>query len=290
MTDGTTTTTAAAADTTASAAAAASTAAAKPWFEGKASPEDIGHWENKGWKKDDPADVALQATKQARELQRHFGVPPERLLKLPERADDAAGWATVNARLGVPEKADGYDFAGLKHADGKDVAQPFVDAMRTALHEAGVRKDAARDIAQKVIKFQDDSTAAQKSEVAAARATQISDLQKQWGNNLELNKMRAAEGAKRLGLSPEAVAALEGQMGYSNLMEAMRKIGVGTSEDTFEESGGGGNPTTANGAKARLSELQGDAAWAKKLIAGDATVKREFNNLMMMIYGDQVAA
>lgn len=265
----------------------------KPWFEGKATPEDIGHWDNKGWKKDDPVTIALEATKAVREAQRFIGVPPERLLKLPERADDKAGWDAVNARLGVPAKAEEYDFAGLKYADGNDVEQGFVDALRTSLHKAGVRKDAAREIAKDMMKYSDSGEAQAAGETAAQRATNLAELQKLWGGNTELNRLRAMEGARRLGLSKEATELMEGQIGYVNLMEVMRKIGVGTSEDTFTEAGQGGAPTTVNGAKARLAELQADRDWARKLVdkdaAGHAAVRREFDNLMLQIHGGEAA-
>src|SRR6185369_761088 len=98
MTDATTTQTSQTQDGT----TGTTTAPATPWYQGKVDAETIGHWDNKGWKKDDPIAVAIEASKQARELQRHFGVPADQLLKLPKDTTDEAGWRAVRQRLGAP--------------------------------------------------------------------------------------------------------------------------------------------------------------------------------------------
>jgi hypothetical protein len=97
------------------------------------------------------------------------------------------------------------------------------------------------------------------------------------------------EGARRLGITPEAVKAMESQIGYRSVMETMRKIGAGTSEDTFVEGGGnkpgGGSPTTREGAVSRLNELMQDPAWGKRLTAGDVQATTEWRSLLQMIDG-----
>jgi hypothetical protein len=94
------------------------------------------------------------------------------------------------------------------------------------------------------------------------------------------------QGAKRLGLTPDGVAALEGQIGYTNVMEALRKIGAGTTEDTFVEGGHGGSPTTMNGAKARKAELMADKAWAARYLSGGIPERQEMDNLNLLIAGE----
>jgi hypothetical protein len=68
-------------------------------------------------------------------------------------------------------------------------------------------------------------------------------------------------------------------------MEFWRKIGSGTTEDTFVESGHGGNPVTMNGAKARITELQADPEWTARYLKGMPKEKQEMDNLMQLIYG-----
>jgi hypothetical protein len=266
-------------------------AAGKPWYDGKADAETIGHWDNKGWKKDDPVAIALEATKAARELQKHFGVPETQLLKLPAKPDDEAGWKGVYKRLGVPDEAKGYDLAAVKHADGRELDATLAESLRTSMLNANVSTERASVIAKAVVKHMDDQAAAAASEKTATVKAERDALQKDWGTNFEFNRLTAMQGAKRLGLTPEQVTALEGQIGYKAIMEKLRLIGKGTTEDTFTEGGHGGAPTTQNGARARLAELQADPAWGAKLVSktDGAAEKREFQNLMQIINGEVAA-
>lgn len=262
-----------------------------PWYEGKLDTEALGHIENKGWKKDDPIDVAINATKQARELQKHFGVPPEQLLKLPKDTADEAGWKAVRERLGAPKEPKEYDLSGVKFKDGKDIDAGLADALRASLHKAGTPKDAAPEIAKAVVGFMDGKDAAAASERAAKITAERAELTKEWGTNWEFNRLTAMQGAKRAAGSDEGaqklVDAMQNTIGYKATMEFWRKIGAGTTEDTFvENTGGGTNPVTRAGAVARLSELKADKAWASRLLAGDAATKREFDGLMQLIHGE----
>src|SRR5205809_740355 len=135
------------AETAAAAAAAASAAAAKPWYDG-VDAETIGHWDNKGWKKDDAKEIALAATKQAREALAQSCVPKDR--------------------------ATGIVAAVAKHLEGKAAADSAVNVAKLAEEKAALAKN--------------------------------------WGTKFDFNHLQAMEGAKRLGITPEAVKALEGQI------------------------------------------------------------------------------
>ena len=260
-----------------------------PWYEGKLDAELIGHIENKGWKKDDPVSVAVEATKAARELQKHFGVPAEQLIKLPAKPDDEAGWAAVRQRLGAPKEAKEYDLTNVKYADGSDLEQSFTDTMRAALHKAGTPKDMAPEVVKAVVKYLGDADTAEANERAATIQTQRAELLKEWGPNAEFNRLTAMQGAKRAAGDDAGAAklidAMQNQIGYKATMEFWRKIGAGTSEDTFVDTRPGGTPTTRNGAVARLAELKADPDWSARLLKGSATEKREFENLMQLIHG-----
>lgn len=253
-----------------------------PWYEGKADAETVGYWQNKAWKHDDPVTIALEATKAAREAQKFVGVPPEQLIRLPKDAKDEAGWNSVYQRLGKPSDPKEYDFTAVKSADGTAISPALADAIRTAAFANHQPKDAATAFAQSVVKHLDDQRAAQTAESTAKLNTEKAELAKNWGPNADLNKLTAMQGAKRLGVSPEAVAALEKAVGYAQTMEMFRKVGAGTSEDTFVE-GQSHNPTTVASAQARLSELQNDKAWVDRLFKGDAATRREHDALIQQI-------
>ena len=263
----------------------------QPWYHGKVDAEIIGHWDNKGWKKDDPAAVAIEATKAARELQKHFGVPAEQLIKLPKDLSDADGMKPVYARLGVPAEPKEYDFSTVKFG-GQDLETGFADKMRAALHSAAVRKDAGPAVVKAVVEYLEAADAAEAAEATARKQTGIARLKDNWGKagmNAAINEARALEGANRLGLNQQQYEKICDAIGWDVGPELMRKIGVGTTEDTFHEGGTGGShsPTTVQGAQARLAELQANPEWAAKLISKNegSAEKREFANLMAIISG-----
>lgn len=281
MADATTTATTA---TTATAAATSATTAT-PWYEGKATPEIIGFWQNKNYNLTDPITVAIESGKAAAELQRHYGVPPERLIKLPE-GNDAAQWKAVWQRLGVPAEAKDYDFTGVKNAAGEPIDGKLADTLRAELFARNVPKDAATEIAKAMVKHQDGISAEQSALQAGKTAEEKAKLATSWKGKEDINLLQARVGAERLGFAPEDVAAMEKQVGYAKTMEAFRRVGALSAEDSFVEGGGGsGSPATAEGAQARLSQLTTDPAWGKRLLSGDPGARAEFDQLSRQITG-----
>src|SRR5690349_18812738 len=69
-----------------------------PWYKG-VDQETVGFWQNKGLELDDPAKFATKLTEQYRAAERHIGVPPDRIIRLPEKNDDVQGWNGVWQRL-----------------------------------------------------------------------------------------------------------------------------------------------------------------------------------------------
>jgi hypothetical protein len=256
----------------------------KPWYDGKLDADLLGHVQNAGWKVDDPATLAAEAVKAHREARKFIGVPESQLLRLPTDAKDEAGWNSVWQRLGVPKDPKEYDFSAVKRADGSAIDDQFAETIRQTAATNRVPKDAATAFAQSLVKYQDDQRAAQVAEATAKLNTEKADLAKSWGPNADMNKLAAMQGAKRLGVDAETIAALENVAGYSKVMEMFRKIGAGTSEDTFVD-GKSAAPATAASAQARLDELSADKAWRARLFAGDAAAKREHDALIQQITG-----
>ncbi len=271
----------------AAAAAALAAGGAKAWHDG-VDAEILGHWQNKGWKVEDPKEIALAATKQAREAEKHFGVPPDQLLKMPKADARPEDIKAFRQRLGMPAEAKEYDFSTVKDAAGNPIAEPLADTLRVSAHNAGLSKEAAATMAAAVQKHIDDAKTTDGTLNAAKLAEEKTKLAANWKNNYDFNHLKAMEGARRLGITPDAVKALEGQIGYAAVMEAMRKIGSATSEDTFIERGatGGGTPTTKEGAVARKAELMADKAWQARYLGGGAAEKMEMTGLNIMISGD----
>lgn len=248
--------------------------------------ELMGHAQNKGWKLDDPKIAFATAVTEHRKLQSHFGVPAEQLLKLPKDQADEAGWKQVYTRLGVPEDAKGYDFAGVKFADGKDLDAGFADTMRAALLGAHVPKDRAADVVKAVVKFMDGTSAEDAAVKAGKLAEEKTALAANWKANEAANKFIAQQAATKLGIAPETVAALEGVVGYKAIMEMFHKIGTAIGEAKFVSSeGNNGGIMSRDQAVARKSELMSDKAWGDRYIKGGPPERREMQSLNVIIAG-----
>ena len=170
----------------------------------------------------------------------------------------------------------------------------FADAMRAGLAAAFVPKDKATAIVNSVVKYLENEDKTDSTLSAGKLAEERAALEKNWGgkdsNTHRFNLLAAKEGASRLGLDPEGLAAFESQMGYSKVMEALRKIGNARKEDVFVESGSAGSAsgavTTREGAMSRKQELFSDKAWVTRLNSGDGEAKAEWKRLNQMIEGD----
>lgn len=259
---------------------AAPAAPAAKWHDGVA-PEVLGFWQNKGLPLDSPKDFGLKLTELYKGAEKFIGVPPDQVIKIPKSDAPAEDIRAYYERLGAPKEAKDYDLSAVKDPG-------ISEAMRAAMHERGVSKDAAVAIASSVARAIESKSTSDTTELAATLQAQKDALAKNWGDKFQYNQLQAIEGARRLGIDKDGVAALEKTIGYDKVMEAMRKIGAHTREDTFVERGAGGpvgDVTTLEGAQARKNELMADKTWVEKYNAGDPAAKREMTRLNQMITG-----
>jgi len=264
----------------AAAAAADAASATKPWHTG-VDAEVLGFWQNKGLPLDDPKAFGVKLTELYKGAEKFIGVPPDQVVKLPKADASPTDLRAFYERLGAPKEAKDYDLSAVKDTS-------IAEALRNVVHARGVPKDAVTDIAKAVATAIDGKAAADNAVTTNKLAEQKDALVKNWGDKYAYNHLQAIEGARRLGITPEGVKALEGQIGYGQVMEAMRKIGASTREDTFVERGAGGpngDVTTLEGARARKAELMGDKDWVAKYNNGDPAAKREMTRLNQMITG-----
>lgn len=278
---------AAAATTETTAATSTTTATTAPWHDG-IDAETVGWWQNKGYKVESPKDLASAITKNYRDLERHLGGGPDDIVRIPKAGSKPEDIKAFWARLGAPAEAKEYDFNGIKF-NGEDLDPAFADHMRTTLAKRFIPKDQAAGLVKDVVEFLESADKAEASITNGKIAEEKANLQKNWGPNFDYNHLKAIEGARRLGITPEAVKALEGQVGYAATMEAFRKIGAGTTEDMFVDSVRGGPhgvAVTREGAIARKAELERDPVWVKAYLSGGMEQAREMNALNIMIDGE----
>ena len=256
------------------------------WYEGKVDAETIGFWQNKGYDVSDPVKVSSELTKQYRAAEKFIGVPPDQVLRLPKADGKPEEFAAMWQRLGTPADAKDYDFSSVKFG-GNDLDPAFADAMRQGLHAASVPKDKAAGIVASVVKYLESADTTEATLNGAKLAEEKASLAKNWADKFDFNRLTAMEGARRLGISAEGIAAMENQIGYAAVMEAMRKIGASTREDTFVERGvgGTGDVTTVEGAMSRKAELMSDSGWVQRYLSGSQSEKREMDRLNTLIDG-----
>jgi len=263
--------------------------AAPAWHEGVEA-DTVGFWQNKGWNTADPKAFATELTKSYRELEKHFGVPPNQLAKLPGPTSKPEDVRAFWDKLGVPGKPEDYDFSGVK-IDGNALSEDLVSSLRSALASANVAKDKAAPIAEAFVKWMNDGDTREKTVLQNKIDMEKAELEKSWGANHQYNLLRADEGARKFGITREEMNALGAQLGVQRVAEMFRRIGEGLKEDTLVGGAGmpGNVPRTAEAARARLNELKADKDWNARMVSGRSTAaeRDEFYTLNAMAVGEQ---
>lgn len=258
---------------------------ASPWYTG-IDAEVLGHIQAKGWDVNDPKFVVTAATKAYKGVESFIGASPDQLIRIPKDASDQAGWKALYNRLGAPNDPKDYDFSAVKHVDDKPPAANLVDAIRNVAGQFNVPKDRAPDLMKAVVKFLDDSKAADLATAKTALDEQRATLDKSWGLNKEINRLEALKGASKLGFTPEDVNNLEKSVGYAKTMEALRRVGELGREAPFVQGGAvNGLQPTAEAAQARKASLEKDVAWVKRYTSGDTQARDEMRQLNAQING-----
>lgn len=264
----TTTTTATTTDTTTA-----------PWYGAIENPELKGYAELKGWK--DPA-AAVQSY---RELEKFQGVPPDRLLKLPE-ADDAEGWKAVNTKLGwaPPEKAEDY---GLPVPEG--MSDTFAKVAAAEFHKLGVPKDMAVKIAAFANAFTLSQMEADNTAITTQHNSDLAALKTEWGGNfdalVETGKRAIAEFMPKTGLTDADMDALRDTLGSAKFNKLWAGIGSTMGEAAFIDGSHVAAPgaMTPEAALVRRDQLVNDQEWGKRFRAGDVKAVNEWNAITTVL-------
>lgn len=255
-----------------------------PWFNG-ADPETVGYIQNRGLDKVTPVEAAMKTIKAHREAEKHLGVPSDQLIRMPKDAGDADGWNGLYNRLGVPADASGYDFSGVKFADGTELDADFKTAIGTALRSAGVAKDKAGTVVKALVELGDKETAADSAASRDLIIQEMASLKIDWGSNIERNMIVADNAAAELGMTPEEINTMKEGMGAAKVAKIFFKLGQSMGEDRFVSGGqkGDNRPMSGEMAEARIAEMQTDTEFMKRFMAGDTAAKKELDNVSRMV-------
>lgn len=257
---------------------------ADPWYKGKVDDRTIGHWQNRfAAKMNDPAELALAVTQSYLEAERFIGAPPNQIVRLPQDPKDEAGWKAVWSKLGAPGDAKDYALTG---PDGKPLPADVDALLRDTASKTNMTKDAASAMASAVAKHLESSQVQSAANKQAALQQEHEALQKNWGANVEANKLLAKLTAQKLGVGEAEVVALEQAVGYAKVMEMFRSLGQRMGEDKFITNNGSGvnnGIMSVQQAVARRSELMADKAWVDRYFQNDAQCVREMSAVNTII-------
>lgn len=251
-----------------SASAGPATGAQADWTAGL--PEELkGHIQNKQFK-----DVATLAESH-RQLEKLYGVPQERLLKLPENMDTPEARA-IWEKLGAPKDKTGYSIEIPKEAGDKEMAEWFRDvAFKSNMTQ--------RQVEGLVGAWNERVGGFSKSQAAQsqmASTNQEQTLRTEWGAAFDQNINIAKTAVQSMQWDETKINALEGALGYDGVMKLLHQLGTATGESAFVPGrpASGGNLTPAQ-AKSRIDELISDSGFRQRLMAGDSDAKRQWDNV-----------
>lgn len=232
-----------------------------------------GYLEAKGFK--DPTALA----ESYRNLEKLKGVPEERLLQIPEKADSPE-WDKIYSKLGRPEKPSGYELKGI---DGQDTE--FGQWAGDIFHKSGVSKKAGEAIVSEWNKrvmgiIQKDDTDAKE-----ASNQQVSKLRQEWGAAFDQNSTQVRAFSEAVGLDDKTAKDLAKVMGVDKLNTflhgIMTKFGVKLGEQDFH-GGGGGNGfgvLSPAAARAKIDMLKNDSGFVQRYASGDSAARQEMDRL-----------
>lgn len=235
-----------------------------------------GYVQTKGFK--DPG----QVLDSYRNLEKLMGAPKERLLKLPEKADDPA-WNEIYGKLGRPEKADEYKVDGWDDESAKWAKDNF--------HKLGL----SRTQAEKLVASWNERTEAQKQASLDAHQAKIAaddkQLKTEWGQAYDQNTQLARRAVKEFGMDAATIDKLESVLGFAGVMKHMYTIGAKLGESPYVASNSNGASNfnrflTPEAAKSRINTLRADSDFTRRYINNEAAAKYEMEQLHKMAYGE----
>lgn len=254
-----------------------------PWHQG-VDEGAIGWAKTRGYKLDDPAEAARQALVGHYNAEKLIGLDRAgRTVALPKDDAPKEEWDTFHAKLGRPADVKGYKVPEALKDD--PVAAAFLDMA----HKSGYTQKHLDPVFE-FVGQQTQALAAQAEQQREQKAqADVQALQQEWGDQFQLRTEAARRARRELGLSDEQGIALEQALGVKSAADLFYKIGKGLMEDKAEgmtgASGGrnqfGLSPTEA---RAKIGALKADTGFAGRLLKGDATAKKEWDDLHVIAY------
>lgn len=266
----------------AAAPAAAPSAAPAQWYDGIQNPE-LKNWvQAKGFK--DPAAVAESTYN----LEKLVGFEKAgRTLVLPKDDATPEEIRAFHAKLGVPDKPDGY-MSLFKTPEAQN--DPFNKEAAKWFHEIGIPPKQAEQL---LGKWQSHAKATIDDQLAAFAQQSEADFGKvtaAWGKdadaNIELGKRAAAQfiPAKTAEERQALLQKIERAIGTEMMLNMFAQVGKGLGEHQMVNGQSNGFGTSPAQAQAKITALKSDPGWTKAYLAGDKGKIAEMENLVKIAH------
>jgi hypothetical protein len=211
------------------------------WFP----PEHKDYVANKGWKS--PADVLTSAIN----LEKLVGADKAgRTVVMPKDDKDAEGIKAFRAKLGVPEKPEGYELPLTEGDKGE-----FAKQVSAWFHEQGVPKAAAQAIAGKWNEYFGGMIKAEEDAAKAESEKQLATLKSEWGGDFDKNSEFARRFLRAIGWDDPKVGAYERAFGTASMLKDFHAFGAKFQEAPLA-GGGGGTPSFTMSKQAAQTKLE----------------------------------
>jgi hypothetical protein len=176
----------------------------------------------------------------------------------PTRGETTKFFADNKDALGVPDKAEGYEYAKPELPKGME----WDAATEQAARAFALERNIPGDLFKEMMDFEVQSRIGLYKDIAAAEAKDEADtkaaLDKAWGADLERNTEIAKAVPRALGLEEGDLEAINGKIESPVLMKLFHKIGELMGEDQLKGAmeGSSGFGTSAMAAKAEIDSLK----------------------------------
>lgn len=219
-----------------------------------------------GWQ--EPAD----ALKSYKHLEEFIGAEKSgRSLVIPENDDDAEAYEQLFKALGRPETADAYGLA--EFLGNVEIDQAFAGAMGQAMHQAGLSRRQAHQMAAAWQEQLDKYGSAEECRYESEKEAVLSDVPPA--------RLEAAKrGFRFTGAPLETAERLERALGPKMAVEMFARVG----ECLAEDSGIAGARSmaaaaTPEGAGLRMDRLMADPLFSRRYLSGDKNALAEISEL-----------
>ncbi len=258
--------------------AAAAAATPPAWYAGFQSQDLRGLVETKKWAGPEEAIASYS------HLEKLAGAPPERLVRLPEKADDPA-WADVRAKVGMAPPAKPEDY-GIAAPDGADPA--FLALIQTEMHKQGLTKGQAQGVAATYMAEVEKYQAATAQAALQQSEAEMTQLRTDWGGQYDSSialARRAVHEFSAEGADMDTLNAMEERIGTAKFVKLWAAIGSKMGEAKFTDGGdaGAGNfGMTPDMAQRKIGQLILDQDFQVRWNRGDVAAVNEWTRLNLI--------